>query len=272
MKAAFGFIAVLFSLCFLFINSVFAAAQLSVDNPPLAIDQLQEFEANINFSCPGCSDSYLRGVFYPSGISYFGYTQDNGGNWSNSPGGSCLTYFKVAKTDLTPEGSWSGKLKFKPDINNSYYSGPGEYLFKVGRYTPSCGSPSVWSPEVTIAITGPTPTPTPAPTSTPTPTSSPTNTPTPTRTPTPTLRPSASPTPKEILPTGVLGESTQSGEINFPTDAQSLDVNSPTSNESRNTNNNLFLKISIFIGVVFIITCAILIFLKRQKGELTENE
>jgi hypothetical protein len=272
MKAVIGFIAVLFLFCFSFVNSVFAAAQLSIDNPPLTIDQLQEFEANINFFCSGCSDSYLRGVFYPSGSSYFGYTQDNSGNWSNSPGGSCLTYFKIAKTDLTPEGSWSGKLKFKPDINNSYYSGPGEYLFKVGRYTTSCGSPSIWSPEVTIAITGPSPTPTPAPTSTPTPTSSPTSAPTPTRTPTPTLKPSVSPTPKTILPTDVLGESTQSGEIISNNSIQSSDNNPLIANETKNTGSNLFQKILIFIGVVFIVTCAILTSREIKKRKLMENE
>ena len=144
-------------------NRVFAAT-LTISNSPAIIDQSQEFRADVSLSCSGCSDSYLRGVFYPSGTSYFGYTQDNNENWSNAPGSNCTTFFKVAQTDLL-SGSWSGTLKFKPDISSPYYNGPGEYSFKVGRYTSSCSSPSVWSQEITIAITGPTPTPTPAPTS-----------------------------------------------------------------------------------------------------------
>jgi len=282
MKAI-SLIAVLFFLFNLAsANAVFAASQLSIDNFPLTIDQQQEFEIGINFSCPGCSDSYLRGVFYPSGNGYFGYTQDNSGNWSNTPGGNCITYFKIAKIDLTSEGSWSGKLKFKPDINSSYYSGPGEYLFKVGRYTPSCGSPSVWSQEATIAITGPTPTPTPTstPIPTPTPTSTPTNTPSPTKTPTPvpihtptpSLKPSASSIPSEILPTSVLGESTESGEIVSSTDALFSNENMLISSKPKNTNSNLFQKIFIWIGSIFLISCAILSFRVYIKNKKQNSE
>jgi hypothetical protein len=287
MKAVIVFITVLFFL--FFANPVFAATQLSVDSVPLTIDQLQEFDVNVNFSCPGCStDSYLRGVFYPSGSSYFGYTQDNSGNWSNFPGGNCLTYFKIAKTDLTSEGSWSGKLKFKPDISNSYYSGPGEYLFKVGRYTPSCSSPSVWSQETTIAITGPSPTPTP--TSTPTP--GPTNTPTPTPTSTPTPTPTRSPTQgSTIIPTSI------------PTSKQSVDpgseqpvsasvlgdnmVNQPTVSPLSDLLSNgkdtlppdptkkpdtVFQMVSMGLGIIFIVICAILTFRIIKKGEIIKNE
>lgn len=163
-----------FLALFLFSSShALAAAQITVSNIPLTVDQSAEFQMDVNFSCPGCGDSYLRGVFYPSGSSYFGFTQDNGGNWINVPGGSCTSYFKISSSDLSPDGTWSGKLKFKPDKDSFFYSGPGEYSFKVGRYTPSCSSPSAWSAESTISITGPIPTPT----STPNPTSMPTSSP-----------------------------------------------------------------------------------------------
>lgn len=188
---------------------------LSIGDTPSTIDQSQEFQVDIDFSCPNCtSDSYLRGVFYPSGSSYFGFTQDNNGNWTNATGGNCTAYFKITQLDLNQEGTWSGKLKVKPDIENSYYIGPGEYLFKVGRYTSSCGSP-LWSVEKTIAVSGPTPTPVPTltPTDTPTPKPTPTNTPTPTPKPTlsPTPKPTQKPTPttsKELIATdtGVLGK------------------------------------------------------------------
>jgi hypothetical protein len=274
MRAAVGFISVFIFL--FFASSVFAASQLSVDNLPLTIDQLQEFEVDINFSCLGCTDSYLRGVFYPSGSSYFGYTQDNIGNWSNSPGGNCATYFKVNKADLTVEGTWSGKLKFKPDKDSSYYSGPGEYLFKVGRYTPSCSSPSVWSQESTIAITGPSSTPTPNPTLTPTnapaPTSSPTSTPAPTKvpttTPTPTtsaLKPTASPTQEDDSSGSVLGENTGSD----------LGISPPEDNpvqDSTKKPDTLFQVFSIILGIALIAACGILIFRVIKKGELVKNE
>ena len=187
---------------------VSAATSISFSSIPATIDQSQEFEADVALICTGCtSDSFIRGVFYPSGTSYFGYTQNNTGMWINASGSSCSEYFKIASTDLV-EGSWSGKIKFKPDIENSFYSNPGEFLFKIGRYTGSCGTPT-WSSEKTITITGPTATPT----NTPVPTNTPTNTPVPTTTntpiPTKTSTPTSTPTPKatptiELTPTLVL--------------------------------------------------------------------
>ncbi|MCL4354680.1 hypothetical protein M1349_04425, partial [Patescibacteria group bacterium] len=157
---------------------VFAAVQLSVSDTPLSIDQSNDFEVLVSLLCTGCSsDSYLRGVFYSSGSNYFGYSKNNDGNWSNATGGGCTSYFKISSSDLSKEGTWSGKLRVKPDIENPFYNGSGEYLFKVGRYTPSCGSPT-WSSEKTITITGPTPVPTNSPVSTNAPTNIPTIAPT----------------------------------------------------------------------------------------------
>lgn len=197
--------------------SVFAAMSVSVANVPTSVDQASELTVDVSFSCSNCtSDSYFRSVFYPGGTSYFGYTQNNQGDWINASGSSCTQYFKVASTDLV-ESSWSGKLKVKLDTASSYYSGPGEYLFKVGRYSAGCGS-ATWSTETTIAVTGPTPTPTSTPTPTPTPTKTPT--PTPTKTPTPSPTPMKIPTPTpsstiepSIEPTAIiLGAAEEKGE------------------------------------------------------------
>ena len=228
---------------------------LSTDNVPLNIDQSQEFDVNVNFSCPSCStDSYLRGVFYPSGTSYFGYTEDNNGNWSNAAGGNCTTYFKVAQADLSHEGTWSGTLKVKLDTASTYYAGPGEYLFKVGRYTPSCSSASVWSTEATIAVTGPTPTPTASPTNTSTPTPAPANTPTlkPTVTPKPTQKPTIA-FSKNLMATNseVLGDSSESAE---PTEK-------PQKTEVLSSKSHNFLPIIlILVGLIFLIACVAVFF------------
>jgi hypothetical protein len=249
-------------------GGIFAATQsLTVDSVPLSIDQAQEFTVNVNFSCSSCStDSYLRGVFYPSGSSYFGYTQDNSGNWSNAPGGGCTTYFKIAQSDLS-SGTWSGTLKVKPDIASSYYNGPGEYLFKVGRYTPSCPSASVWSTEATISITGPTPTPTPAPTNTPTPTTVATPTSTPKLTATPTLKPTPSVRAQLVATNaGILGESSISAEINTPTPLPAI------IKIASEKSNNLLPKILIFIGIIFLVACVIVIFYPYVKDKLNRNK
>ncbi len=206
MKPARGLICGIGLVIFL-TGRVFAATSLSVSNLPTTIDQAQELEVDVNLSCSSCtSDSYLRSVFYPSGTSYFGYTQNKTGEWINAPGANCTQYYQILNTELV-EGTWSGKLKSKPDIANAFYNGPGEYLFKVGRYTPSCSSPT-WSSEGIITITGPTPTPTPTPTSLPTSTPVPTNTPNPTatNTPVPSSTPTKTPIPTIIVtsPTGII--------------------------------------------------------------------
>jgi hypothetical protein len=178
-------------------SPVWAATSVSIHQAPSAMDKEQEGEIDITLVCTGCtSDSYIRGVFYPSGTSYFGFTQNKENVWTNAAGSGCTSYYKIAPSDLV-DGSWSGKLKVKPDVASSYFAGPGEYLFKIGRYTASCNSP-IWSSEVTIAITGATPTPTLQPTATFTPTTAPTSTLTvvaQTKTPTPSisLAPSLSP-------------------------------------------------------------------------------
>lgn len=188
-----------------------AAQSVTVTDVPASVDQTGEISVSVSVSCAGCGDSYLRGVFFPSGNSYFGYTQDRIGTWSNAPGSGCKTYFAVLQADLSSEGTWSGILRVKPDRESGNYSGPGEYLFKVGRYTASCNSPSSggWSAESIIAITGPTHTPTPIPTQTPAPTAipspQPTSTPTPTLPPVPTVTPTVSPSPWPTEDSDILG-------------------------------------------------------------------
>jgi hypothetical protein len=192
----------------LIFTSKICAMSISISNLPNEINQSDEAETVIMFSCNGCGDSFIRGVFYPSGTNYFGLTQNNNGDWIGTESDRSK-YFKIAKTDLI-DASWSGKLRIKLDLSDSAYQGPGEYLFKVGRYTSSTDSSADWSNELAIRITGPTHTPTSTPTQTPT--STPTQTPSSTKTPTPnpTKIPTPKPSPTEN-PNGVV--STDSGNV-----------------------------------------------------------
>jgi hypothetical protein len=201
-------------------DSKVCAMSISISDLPKEINQSDEVETMIALSCNGCGDSFIRGVFYPSGTNYFGLTQNNNGDWIGSESDRSK-YFKIAKTDLI-DASWSGKLRVKPDLTDSAYQGPGEYLFKVGRYTSSTDSGADWSNELAIRITGPTFTPTPTPTPTQTSTStpvktstpSPTKTPTPSPTKTPTPKPSPTESPNDVVSTdsgNVLGMEIESG-------------------------------------------------------------
>lgn len=185
---------------FLLADCTFAATSVRVVSAPPSVDEKGQIDLDIALTCTGCSDSYLRGVLYSEGTKYFGFTQNKSGVYTNVSASKCTEYFKIASDDLV-EGTWSGRLVMQPDRQSSFYTGPGEYFLKVGRYTGSCGTPT-WSSEVTLTITGPTPTPTPsptpAPTAAPTATSTPTTTPTPASisTPTPSVRRFFSPTPQ----------------------------------------------------------------------------
>lgn len=209
-KLTFTLIFVLLALIF---PSDMFAMSLSISNLPTSIGRQEEASVDLLFACAGCGDSYIRGVFYPSGTEYFGFTQDNSGNWIGVENDRSL-YFKIAKTDLV-DASWSGKIKVKPDSNSSGYVGPGEYLFKLGRYTSATDASADWSNELAINITGPTPSPTPSPTNpptqapTPAPTPSPTPIPTPTKSPSPRPTLTKSPTPKPT-PTLLVAEDTTS--------------------------------------------------------------
>ncbi len=147
------------------------ALNISISDLPANLDQSSETEVGLYFECSGCGDSYMRGVFYAGGTDYFGFTQNNSGEWIGT-WEDRSQYFKIAKIDLI-EASWSGRIKVRPDSGDSAYHGPGEYLFKIGRYTSSGDSSADWSNVLALRIIGPTPTPTTTPTATPTQTPSP---------------------------------------------------------------------------------------------------
>jgi hypothetical protein len=257
MRAISALIAVLFYLFFASFSFAARSLVISSDKSSLFGDE----EMVVTASASGFTDGetiYIKGAFYQeiSSPNYFGYTK-NGDSWIKNSS-STLTQKSIKI------GAWDGNLSVKSDFSDSGFKGEQSYKLKVGfYYINSNGNPTSinWSSnslDIDLNEPDPTSTPTPAPTSTPTPTSSPTSTPTPTKAPTPTLKPSVSPTPKTILPTDVLGESTQSGEIISNNSIQSSDDNPLIASETKNTGSNLFQKILIFIGVVFIVTCAIL--------------
>jgi hypothetical protein len=162
---------------------------LTVDfsNLPSTINIGDEVPITVNLECSGCGDSYFRGVFYESGTNYFGVTQNNVGEWIGTSTDK-TKYFFVSKNDVI-NATWSGQLKMKVEFDDTTWSGPKNYFFKIARYT-SSNSGANWTGESSVFINGPTPSPTP------TPSASPTNTPKPSPTPTPKPTPTKSATPK----------------------------------------------------------------------------
>lgn len=148
-------------------------------------------------SCPDVK-CYLQGSFQKtSGDNYFGYTQNNYEDWVKYLSSPSVDYIKTNLFYFEPvEGSWSGKIKVKNDIESVGYKGPGDYSLKIRRYsggsTSEAGESNILT--VTLTLSLPTPVPTPTPTETPTTTPEPTTVPTVAPTPTP---------PRTLTPTPI---------------------------------------------------------------------
>lgn len=263
----------LFSLFFFFYpRPAFATAPLITAYPTGTISLDTSFTVTATMSGLSKNSVYrLRVALAQTGTTtYFGSTFD-GTNWhygSINDG----NYIGVTTDDA---GAWGGDVQGKIDSDDpNFTTGSGTYDLKIGRYTQT-GSTATWSNIVSVDITIP-PTPTPTNTPAPTPTSAPTNTPaptpTPTRTPTATPTPSPTkspiPTPTLVLPTEVLGESTESASI-----AELASKTRPTKTLRSETKilgekTSIFPKILIGIGLIFLLSCGILIFRSTGKGKM----
>lgn len=271
MKAIIVITAFLFFL--LLANPIYAARSLSISADKGSL--FGEEELNITASASGFTDGetiYIKGAFHKEGsTNYFGYTK-KGEEWIKN-GESTLNQRSIQV------GQWDQSMIIKSDFADSGYNGEGAFKFKVGFYYITSGgnlSSVNWSTnslDINLSEPDPTPTPssTPAPTSTPVATSTPTKTPTPTPLPNiPTSKPSPSSTPK-ILPTDVLGESTKKDLMISPTGESKEEENVLAASESKEP-NNLFQKILIFLGVVFIASCVIVTLYKVRKEKMKQYE
>lgn len=125
-----------------------AQSEFRISDLPQEINSDQEFEAAVRVVSPSNSDQnfYLKGAFKKSDSSnYFGETFS--GEWVKNG----TTYSKQFKITTNAEGKWEGKIKIKPDQEDSGFDGTGEYIFKIARYSDS-GSGPVWSNEISIKI------------------------------------------------------------------------------------------------------------------------
>lgn len=121
----------------------------TISNSPSQINSDQSFSVQVNLSLPSNPNTnfYLKGAFKKSdGSNYFGLTRVSN-NWVKN-GASYSSQYPI-NTD--PAGNWSGSMKVQPDADDSGFTGGGDYIFKVARYT-SSGSGPTWSNETTMNI------------------------------------------------------------------------------------------------------------------------
>ena len=180
-------------------SNAWVAMSLTFSGLPSSVNEDDTFEVDISLvDAPTNRIYHFRAALYEDGkTNYFGYTYNHLNQWHNSPG----DHTKFLEITTNSEGSWSGKLKAKADLDSTYFKGAGDYKFKIGRYTE--GGSLSWSnntDSITINHTSP-----PSPTPTPSPSPSPESEPTPTPSPSPTPKVSVKPTTTKK--TAVVGNS-----------------------------------------------------------------
>lgn len=263
MKKLLFFIAVSLFLVIIFPQNILAAT-VEFSSAPGSFDKEQEAFLDIKISGAAANTlNYLRAAFYPdSTTSYFGHTFNHLNDWYN--GASPIDPKKFLQIQISGEGTWSGKMKIKPDISSSYFKGNGSYLLKIGRYTANGSSVSDWSSSVEVTITGTNPTLTP--------TSQPptlTNTPIPTKSPTPatktptTTKTSLSPTPLDEpteKPSSVLGLSS----------SEKVKEEKKPEQKVLGVSENKFWLTFFSGGVIIIVSCGILLYQKNRRAKINE--
>ncbi len=260
---------------FIFIFSAFPviAASITIDVNQSEIKAEDFLTAQVKLSISAKDDTayYLRGVFYqPGTIKYCGYTW-NGGDWFSGPYSSSSNQgWKNFLKVVIKSASWSGEMKIKVDPQDSGCKESGNYGFKVQRFTES-GS-SIFDPQQEKYIDIIIPTLTPVPTDVPVSTNAPTNVPTalPTVKPTLTVKPTIKITPtiaaknksdknkKEII-------LKNKDKKNKPSPVPS--ISKKTAVLGASTSGNLIAKVFIGVGVILLITCAILAFRSYKKSK-----
>lgn len=121
----------------------------TIKDIPSEINSNQDFEASVSLVLPNDPNQkfYLKGAFKKSDSSnYFAQTY-SGSEWAKNGN----SYSKQLPIETNSEGKWEGKIKVKPDVDDSGFTGTDNYIFKVGRYNDSGTGPS-WSNELNIKI------------------------------------------------------------------------------------------------------------------------
>lgn len=105
--------------------------------------------AKINLSLPANKNSkyFLKGAFVKAGgNNYFGLTEVLG-NWVKNSDN-----FSNQMPIITDSvGNWSGDINVMIDSQDSGFSGSGDYIFKVARYSEN-GSGPIWSNQSNVYI------------------------------------------------------------------------------------------------------------------------
>lgn len=123
-------------------------SSITLTSVPSQVSSTEPFFVDVQLTNLGPNSQYfLKGAFLKSGsTNYFGKTKVSSSWVKNSE-----TYSKQLPITTDLGGNWTGLIQLMVDQDDSGFSGAGDYLFKVGRYS-STGSGPTWSSESSINI------------------------------------------------------------------------------------------------------------------------
>lgn len=122
-------------------------AAVTISNLPDNISSNQTVIITVQLTDKPNSKFFLKGAFKKSSSSnYFGLTEVNG-SWIKN----IATFSNQYPITTDPAGNWKGLITVRPDPDDSGFTGPDAYTFKVGRYSNSGDGP-LWSNQQTVFI------------------------------------------------------------------------------------------------------------------------
>lgn len=116
---------------------------------PQSLNSSEAVSAKVDLFLPKNPNTtfYLKGAFVkPGSTNYFGLTKA-GSSWIKNSS----SYSSQRQITTDGSGYWSGSLEVKVDAEDSGFTGSGNYIFKVGRYS-DAGSGPTWSNEVEVSV------------------------------------------------------------------------------------------------------------------------
>lgn len=245
-------------LFFIFVSDILAVT-IQISGAPATLSEEEEFSLNVAIQGSKSianKNYYLEAAFTKkdSSPSYFGWTKNNNEEWYNH-GSNFSDFYKIT---MSPEASWSGTLKVKPDLTDSSFKGSDDYWLSVFRYTEGGSKGSDDCNQLLVFInhqeSDPSPNPSPSPQSTsPSPSPSPSISPFPSPTPiSATPPPSLSPEPSPTESNNKDEETDFTGEVFGATEnSEEEDENNEEKEEEEKKKLSIPLIISI-TGIVFL--------------------
>jgi hypothetical protein len=238
---------------------VMAIIEFTITDPVVVNDEIEVKVSLIGLTGSSCLENrcYLQGTLKAEGgARYFGYTQNNQGEWCAYQSSPEIEEIKSIFFSFEhEEGNWSGNLKVKNNPDDENYLGPGNYELKIRRYSGKSKTESGESNTLMVVFTSLKPLLTPLPSSN----SDSNSSPTPSSSTEETILSNQTPSPQPIAVTGATFLGKTLGEESTPAGFYPWEATEEI--ESQESTPNAKIKsippIIALLGIIFLLSAAV---------------